>query len=375
MPFATRLIAALALSLTLATGVPAQEETPTETQPALGQAVEDGGTGPLRVATRTAPPFAFVGPDGEWTGIAIELFRAVADELDRSFTLEEVPLDDMIDGTAAGTYDAAIAALSITPGREERVDFSFPFYSTGLGIAVHPDPAGGWLRVVRNIFTWQFLAVLAGLSTVLVAAGGAVWAFERRGNNEEFHPDALHGIGDGFWWAAVTMTTVGYGDKAPRTLGGRIVGLIWMFTAMLIVASFTAAIAASLTVGQLSQGISGIADLEDASVGVVSAATGADEMAARGIRARGFDTIEDGYDALAAGRIDAFLHDMPLLRWIALQEYQGEIQVLPDPIGRQDYGIALPEGDELREPINRALLAYIRSPEWQALVTRYLGGM
>ncbi|MGO2102628.1 MAG: ion channel [Psychroflexus halocasei] len=44
------------------------------------------------------------------------------------------------------------------------------------------------------------------------------------------------------------MTTVGYGDKSPLSLGGRIVGLIWMFMAVIILSSLTAGIASALTV-------------------------------------------------------------------------------------------------------------------------------
>lgn len=50
----------------------------------------------------------------------------------------------------------------------------------------------------------------------------------------------------------VTMTTVGYGVKAPRTPGGRIVALIWMFANIFLVTVSTAAITSSLTVGELS---------------------------------------------------------------------------------------------------------------------------
>ena len=351
----------------------AQEETPRETQPAIGAPLEGQKGDELVIATKVAPPFAFRGPDSEWTGISIQLLSTIADELDIAYRLEEATLDDMIDGVANGRFGGAIAAMSITPGREEQVDFTFPFYSTGLGIAVNPDVGGGWLRVARNFFTAEFLLVLAGLSAVLLLAGAAAWFFERRGNEEEFKPDLARGLGDGFWWAAVTMTTVGYGDKSPRTLGGRIVGLIWMFTAMLIVASFTAAIAASLTVGQLGGKVRDAADLADVRVGVIDGSSGAEELSERNIRTRPFDDVEAGFEALKAERIDAFVHDRPLLQFMTLENYQGEIRVLPDPIGRQDYAIALPPGSELREPVNRALLARVRSPEWGRVVEGYLG--
>lgn len=369
------LIAPLA-ALLLAGPALAQDETPNRAQPDLGAAAGDaaGVEGELTVATRVAPPFSFRGADGEWTGIAIDLLAAVADELDLDYTLAEAEgLSDMVEGTAGGRYDAAIAALSITPAREASVDFTFPYYSTGLGIAVDPAATGGWLRVLRNIFTWQFAVVLAGLSAVLLAAGVAVWLFERRGNAEEFRRDPVRGLGDGFWWAAVTMTTVGYGDKSPRTLGGRIVGLVWMFTAMIIVASFTAAIAASLTVGQLGSRVGGVADLDSVRVGAIADSSGAEELASRRIDASGFDGVAEGFEALLDGRIDAFVHDRPLMLFTAQEDFRGAVRVLPDEIGRQDYGIALPEGSDLREPLNRALLAYVRSPEWGALTARYLG--
>jgi polar amino acid transport system substrate-binding protein len=67
------------------------------------------------------------------------------------------------------------------------------------------------------------------------------------------------------------------------------------------------------------------------------------------------------------------VHDRPLLQYVALQDFQGEIRVLTDPIGRQDYVIALPPGSALREPVNRALLARVRSPAWGRMVDGYLG--
>jgi len=327
---------------------------------------------PLIVATKSAPPFAFVGAGGEWSGIAIDVVEAVAADLGRTVEWREETLTGMLDAVESGSVDAAASAITITPAREASLDFTFPYYTTGLGIAIDPSAGSGWLQVVRNFFTWQFAVAIATLSAVLLSAGAAVWAFERR-HNDEFPRDPARGLGDGFWWAAVTMTTVGYGDKAPRSLGGRIVGLVWMFTSMLIVASFTAAIAASLTVGSLGNPIQGVSDLRNVRVGVVDGTTSVDEMIGRDIRITRFDTLPEAFDAMLAGQVGAVVHDRPLLQWVALQEYDTLVRVLEDAVGRQDYGIALAAESDLREPMNQSILEYLRSTRWTAVQNRYLG--
>ncbi len=369
-----RVVTAALFLISAAAGAGAQsrDETPATTQPQMITPVEAGGRD-LVVATKVAPPFAFKGTDGTWTGIAIELFADLADELDLSYRLQEATLKEMIDGVADGRFAAAVGALTITEPREERVDFTYPFYSTGLGIAVDRGNVSGWTRVARNFFTWQFISVVVGLAAVLLAAGAAVWVFERRRNSDEFGRGVGRGLGDGFWWAAVTMTTVGYGDKAPVTLGGRIVATIWMFTSMIIVAGFTASITASLTVGQISGPVQTISDLARVRVGVVANSAALDALSDLQISARSFDTLDAGLEALVEGRIDAFVQDRPLLRYAVQQQYQGKLDVLPNEVGRQDYGIALPQTSDLREPLNRALLAIISSPRWRDLLERYLG--
>jgi hypothetical protein len=57
----------------------------------------------------------------------------------------------------------------------------------------------------------------------------------------------FHSTLNGFWWAMVTMTTVGYGDKVPHTIFGRLVGIIWMVASVIFVSVITATVTASVT--------------------------------------------------------------------------------------------------------------------------------
>ncbi len=338
-----------------------------------GREGEDGIAGGrvLVVGTKVAPPFALEGEDGRWRGIAIELWSEVAQRLGIRYRLVETDLPHLISGLEDGSLDASVAALTVTSARERRVDFTHSFYSSGLGIAVAADRAGGWSSIWRRVADPRLLTVIGSLVLVLFGAGLLVWLFERRANPGQFPPDA-RGLGAAFWWSAVTMTTVGYGDKAPVSLGGRIVGLFWMFAGILMISSFTAAIASSLTVAQLATKVQGPEDLPRARVSTVAASTSERYLDSRNLHHESFATAREALAALAAGRVDAMVYDRPILRYMTLHG-EGSLTVLPQTFARQDYAVALPQGSELREPIDRALLATIEDPAWRNVLERYVG--
>ena len=323
------------------------------------------------VGTKVAPPFALKGEDGAWRGIAIELWSEVAARLGIRYRLVETDLPHLISGLEDGTLDASVAALTVTAPRERRIDFTHSFYSSGLGIAVATNRGGGWTAILRRVLDPRLLTVLGSLVLVLFGAGLLVWLFERRANPEQF-PPGLRGLGAAFWWSAVTMTTVGYGDKAPTSLGGRIVGLLWMFAGILMISSFTAAIASSLTVARLATKVQGPDDLPQARVSTVTDSTSEHYLVARHLRHESFPTAQTALDALAEGRVDAMVYDRPILRYLT-HHSKAPLTVLPQTFARQDYAIALRQGSALREPVDLTMLEAISEPSWQNVLERYLG--
>lgn len=360
-----RLLAALAMcSLFGAPAARAQDSA------AAAPTTSEGGT--MVIATRVAPPFAMKGPDGEWDGLAIDLWRDVAEESGYDYRFVEAELSDMIGGLESGEYDASVGALTITADREQQVDFTHPFYSTGFGIAV-PESGPNWLSLLGNFFSISFLMGLLPLIAVLGFVGLLFWLAERRHNDEEF-PRDVRGLGSGFWFSAVTMTTVGYGDKAPRSPAGKIVALVWMFTALIITSTFTGMLASSLTAGRLGGDVAGPSDLTDRRVGVIGGSAAEQWLAEKGVAADvSFTELSEGMAAVSEGEIDAFVHDDPLLRYARAQGMAEDVRLLQGTYGRQEYGIALPPQSRLREGINRSLLDYVESDDWQADLTRALG--
>ncbi|MDY7094334.1 MAG: transporter substrate-binding domain-containing protein [Acidobacteriota bacterium] len=342
-------------------------------QPAASAPEDSAAPQVLTVGTKEAAPFAFKDESGEWQGLSIELWRSVADELGVEYEFREMPLQEMVEELENGSLAVAVAALTITEDREAAFDFSHPFYTSGLGIAI-ADGGSRWLSFLRGVFSIRFIQVVAVLSLILLLAGTLLWLFERRNNAEQFGERWFQGLGHAFWWSAVTMTTVGYGDKAPVTLGGRFVALIWMFASVILISSFTAGIASSLTAHEFKRNsVQGPRDLPKVQVATVAGTTSQNYLQAEAVTHQSRPSVEAALEDLVAGEVEAVVYDAPILLHLAQQQEDHDFIILPSTFTRQDYGIAFPSGSPLRERVNVALLHHIRSPAWQETVFEYLG--
>jgi len=169
------------------------------------------------------------------------------------------------------------------------------------------------------------------------------------------------------------MTTVGYGDKAPLTLGGRITALVWMFAGLIMISSFTAAITSQLTVSRLEDLLAGPEDLYRVRVCTVEGSTSEQYLAEKHIAYRTEESISDCLDALSRREVQAVVYDDAILRYYVNSNYTDVIEVLPETFEEQHYGILLPQGSALRETINLALLDLLASTEYLDIQFRYLG--
>ncbi|MDG5815521.1 transporter substrate-binding domain-containing protein [Chitinispirillales bacterium ANBcel5] len=328
---------------------------------------------PLLVGTRETPPFAMQDKNGNWSGITIELWERIAAQLNIPYRYKSFTLPAILQGLEDGTVDVGAAALSITSERETVMDFSHPFFTTGLGIAVHQKQQPTLWSILRRVFSRQFLEIIATLSLVLFVFGFLIWFFERKRNRSQFGGNTLRGIGAGFWWSAVTMTTVGYGDKAPVTLWGRLVALIWMFAAIIGISIITASITSALTVASLDTEISGPQDLKRVSVGTINNTTSFDYLHDRGIYPKLYDSVEDALLALSSGIVGAIVYDAPILTYFINQNYAGKLHTLSSTFNPQKYGIALPLDSHLRQHVNIILLELIENGDLNRIKQRYLG--
>ncbi len=342
---------------------------------AAGVAAEGVARDPERllVGIKEAPPFVIRHEDGRWSGISIELWRAVAKDLGLAYTLQAFELDPLLNGVRTGKVDVAVGALTISEQREEFADFTHGFYLSSLGIAVPMGPTDGSLATLAGLLSAQVLKVVGGVALALLFFGALVWWFERRRNAEQFGGGPAAGVSAGFWWAAVTMTTVGYGDKYPLTTGGRLVALVWMYASLVLVSVFIGVIASALTVSGLSSSVRGPEDLPRVRVASVADTASGEWLRDKYVGFISYPDVHAALEALRDGRADAAVYDMPILSYLARQNPKSDFTVLPRKFALNRYGFALPGGSALRESVNRAVLAHIEKAEWNDTVYRYTG--
>jgi ABC-type amino acid transport substrate-binding protein len=267
-----------------------------------------------------------------------------------------------------------ILALAGTEGREITLDLSHSYYRSGVAIAVSEDHAGrGWIGFTGRLEVSMIFYAIGLLILLWLLAGVTVLLFERRRNREMFGGGPFKGLGHAVWWAAVTMTTVGYGDKAPKTVGGRIVAIVWMLASIFLISSFTAWISASLTAEKLAGQVRGHHDLPHVRVGSMAQSGTMEWLAKRGVVPVPFSTEREGLQAVVDDKIDAFAYDELVLKYIVKTDFPGLIQELAGTFDHYYICMAMPDGSPLREPINRALFKIMDHDDWEKLVARYIG--
>ncbi len=75
-------------------------------------------------------------------------------------------------------------------------------------------------------------ALFAGTCIIVITAGFGMYHLEHG-----MQPDVFGSVYDGLWWAVVTLTTVGYGDIQPVTVGGRLLATVAMFAGIGVIGS------------------------------------------------------------------------------------------------------------------------------------------
>jgi polar amino acid transport system substrate-binding protein len=330
---------------------------------------------PLRVAVYDVPPYGYVNPDGSISGISADLWRRVAERLERQFRLIPVSeMESILSGLEQGHFDAAIGAITITPEREKRVDFSYPAHRSGVAVALRKEK--GPLAALRSYVAaaTELSSLIISSLAMLVLIGIVMWLIERRHPSAQNSESSVVTLRDGLYWAIVTMTTVGYGDKTPKSMVGRVIAVSWMFASLVWVSLLSTSLVSRLTVERAeSRDLATTVDLTRKKLAAVAYSSGAEYLDAHHLPYVKFNSLPDALDALAGGTSDAVVNSVGALQYLISKRY-ADTEEMPQGLLAPAYmAIALPEHSPLKRPIDEALVKITSDPEWISVEYRFFG--
>jgi len=260
-----------------------------------------------------------------------------------------------------------VGAITVTSAREKRVEFSHPFFSTGLAIATQPSSDYPILSTLSDFLTLEILQILLIVIGSTIIVGFLIWFLERRSN------ESLNSAGEGFWSSLAMLLTSQFSEPGPRTIAGRTLAVTRVLASIILMTFFTGFVASSLTVQSLHGRVSGVSDLPQMRVGAVRGTTGATWLADFLIPASSYETVQEALQAVADGTIDAVVYDAPVLHYLEKTAFQGRVLVLPEKFSPQEYALALPLGSPLRRPVNQHLLSIRENDGWRKKVFEFTG--
>ncbi len=338
--------------------------------------VECHPAAPVRVAVYDVPPYGAVSANGTLSGVSVDLWRRVAEELGWDYKLTPISqMASILSGLEQGRFDAAIGAITITAEREARVDFSYPAHRSGVAVALRKET--GPLAAISSYLTvaMELGYLILGILALLLLLGSIIWVVERpRRSDARPNESIVATWHEGLYWAVVTMTTVGYGDKTPKTRLGQLVAVVWMMTSLALVSLLSASLVSRLTAERVeNSSIRMESDLSARRLAAVEQSSGAEYLEDLQLKYDKYNNLAEALSSLADGRSDAVVNSVGALRHLVSARFAQAVYVQRALLAPAFMAVALPHYSPLKRPIDRALIKITASLEWKAIEELYFG--
>ncbi|XP_072982530.1 glutamate receptor 2.8-like isoform X2 [Typha latifolia] len=312
------------------------------------------------------------------SGFVIDVFEAAVRCLPYALRFEyvaatNVKYDALIQQVANGTYDAAVADMTITANRSSYVDFTMPYMASAISMAVP-------LRDARTKNAWVFLKPLSkdlwlASGAFFVFTGIVVWILEHR-SNEEFRGGPSHQFGAVFYFIFSTLV---FAHKANMVSNlSKFVVIIWVFVVLILQSSYTASFTSMLTVEQ--RPVNDFIELENSgeNVGYLQGSPTREVLIRMGFHESSLKPLNSSQryvDALAEGSknggVAAIVDEYPYLR-AALKLNCDNYKIVQE-IKTGGFGFAFPKGSPLVLDLSRAILNITEGYEMSELERKWFG--
>ncbi len=306
-----------------------------------------------------------------YTGFDIELWEEIARELELAFTYNETDLKGIFTDLVEGDADVAFSCITVTNEREKMIDFSHHYLDSGLRIMVLSKPKFSLTESVKSIYSPIVVKSLTYIGLFIILCGHVFWWVER--GHKYIDTKYLPGIFQAYWYVLVTMTTVGYGDIVPRKWVGRLMACLVMVIGIGFFGWTVAQLSSAITLQTLHSDITDHRDLRDRLVTTVEGTTSVAALEKLGAVVVAAKSIDQAYEKLIKNEVEALVFDSPTILYYARNKGAGKVSVVGSLFDIQYYGFLFPQGSDLRESVNRALLKLRSNGTYDTLYIKWFG--
>ncbi|KAG0716030.1 Glutamate [NMDA] receptor subunit 1 [Chionoecetes opilio] len=284
--------------------------------------------------------------------------------------------------------DMIVAPLTINPERAQAIEFSKPFKYQGITILERKQPRYStlvsFLQPFRNTL-WILVMVSVHVVALVLYLLDRFSPFGRYklANTDGTEEDALN-LSSAIWFAWGVLLNSGIGEGTPRSFSARVLGMVWAGFAMIIVASYTANLAAFLVLDRPQTSLTGINDarlrnpMENFTYATVKGSS-VDMYFRRQVElsnmyrtmeGNNYPDAEAAITAVKSGRLKAFIWDSSRLEYEAAQDC--ELVTAGELFGRSGYGIGLKKNSPWADRVTLAILEFHESGYMEELDNKWI---
>ncbi|XP_051965864.1 glutamate receptor 4-like isoform X2 [Xyrauchen texanus] len=333
----------------------------------------------------------------QYEGYCVDLASEIAKHIGIKYKISIVPdgkygardpetkiWNGMVGELVYGKAEIAVAPLTITLVREEVIDFSKPFMSLGISIMIKkPQKSKPGVFSFLDPLAYEIWMCIVfayiGVSVVLFLVSRFSpyeWHTEEPEEGSEGpasdQPPNEFGIFNSLWFSLGAFMQQGC-DFTPRSLSGRIVGGVWWFFTLIIISSYTANLAAFLTVERMVSPIESAEDLaKQTEIAYGTLDSGSTKEFFRRSKIAVYEkmwsymksaepTVFTKTTAEGVARVRKSKGKYAFLLESTMNEYTEQrkpcdTMKVGGNLDSKGYGVATPKGSQLRTPVNLAVL-------------------
>jgi ABC-type amino acid transport substrate-binding protein len=322
----------------------------------------------IRAGVHISPPFIMTGTDGDFFGMAIDIWENVAKKI--GVETKYIPyrtVEDLLNALQSRKIDLVLTNLTVTHERAQRMRFSYPWYDAGQRIMINSSAkASFWEQLIRS----GQLSAYIGLFVLFIGISLALTCIRRR-HNPGFTKKWLEGFTASLYDVIITSKS----GRIQQNFGwiGYTLASIWMFLGMAVIAYITSTLTSNMAITSMGEQISSPMDLRGKETGVLFGSATTEYLQNAGIHLIPFDNIDMAGKALSENTVKAVVADAPVVEYWAHQNPGLKLTPVGGLFQLEKYAFAGSFEGSLMDQVSLAIIALHEQGFMNDLKIKYFG--